>query len=49
MLWTLFVLLLLSWLTCVLVVNVGGVFIHLLLALAVIVLLARLVGVRREK
>ena len=44
MLWTLFVLLLLAWLTCVVIVNVGGLAIHLLLVVAAIVLLTRLVG-----
>jgi len=44
MLWTLFVVLLLAWMICVLVVNVGGVAIHLLLVVAAIVLLTRLVG-----
>ena len=34
MLWTLFVVLLLAWMICVLVVNVGGVAIHLLLVVA---------------
>jgi hypothetical protein len=48
MLWTLFVLLLLAWMVCVLVVNVAGVSIHLLLVLAAIVLFFRLVdGTRR--
>jgi hypothetical protein len=49
MLWTLFVLLILAWMICAVVVNVGGVVLHLLLVLAAIVLLARLVGVRRGK
>jgi len=39
-----FVLLLLAWMVCVLLVNVAGVAIHLLLVLAAIVLLVRLVG-----
>jgi len=43
MLWTLFVLLLLAWMICV-VISVGGLAIHLLLVLAAVVLLARLVG-----
>lgn len=44
MLWTLFVLLLLAWMICVLVVNVAGVAVHLLLVLAVIVLVGHLFG-----
>ena len=44
MLWTLFVLLLLAWLICVLMGFAGVISIHLLLVLAVIVLLARLLG-----
>jgi len=44
MLWTLFVVLLLVWMVCVLVVNVAGVAIHLLLVAAAIVLLVRLFG-----
>ncbi len=44
MLWTLFVLLLLAWMTCVLVVNVTAVAIHLLLVAAAIVLVTRLLG-----
>jgi Family of unknown function (DUF5670) len=44
MLWTLFVLLLLAWLFCVLVVNVTAIAIHLLLVLAAVVLVVRLVG-----
>jgi Family of unknown function (DUF5670) len=44
MLWTLFVLLLLAWMICVLVLSVGGIAIHLLLILAALVLLVRLVG-----
>ena len=44
MLWTLFVLLLLAWMICVLVVNVAGIAIHLLLVAAAVVLLVRLVG-----
>jgi len=48
MLWTLFVLLLLAWLVCVLTVNGAGVAIHLLLVLAAVVLFVRLVdGTRR--
>jgi len=47
MLWTLFVLLLLAWMVCVLVANVAGIAIHLLLVLAAIVLLVRLVGTGR--
>ena len=43
MLWTLFVLLLLTWMICVLVANVAGIAVHLLLVLAAIVLLVRLV------
>ena len=49
MLWTLFVLLLLAWMICVLVVNVGGVAIHILLVLAAIVLLTRLVGITGKR
>jgi uncharacterized membrane protein len=49
MLWTLFVLLLLAWMICVLVVGMGGVGIHLLLVLAAIVLLTRLVGIRGKR
>jgi len=48
MLWTLFVLLLLAWMVCVLVVNVAGVGIHLLLVLAAVVLFVRLVGGTRR-
>jgi hypothetical protein len=44
MLWTFFVLLLLAWMTCVLIVGIGGVAIHLLLVVAAIVLVTRLVG-----
>jgi hypothetical protein len=44
MLWTLFVLLLLAWMICVLIVGIGGIAIHLLLVVAAIVLLSRLVG-----
>jgi hypothetical protein len=44
MLWTLFVLLLLAWMTCVLIVGIGGIAIHLLLVAAVVVLLTRFVG-----
>jgi hypothetical protein len=44
MLWTLFVLLLLVWMICVLVVGVGGLAIHLLLVAAAAVLLSRMVG-----
>jgi hypothetical protein len=44
MLWTLFVLLLLAWMVCVLMLNVVGLAIHLLLVLAAIVLVVRLVG-----
>jgi len=43
MLWTVFVLLLLAWMICVLVANVAGVAIHLLLVAAAVVLLLRLV------
>lgn len=46
MLWTLFVLLLLGWMVCVLVMNVAGVAIHLLLVLAAGVLVLRLMGGR---
>ena len=49
MLWTLFVLLLLAWMFCVLVVNVSAVAIHLLLVLAAIVLLVRLIGGRSHR
>jgi uncharacterized membrane protein len=42
MLWTLFVLLLLAWLICVLMISAAGVGIHLLLVLAAIVLVVRL-------
>ncbi len=45
MLWTLFVLLLLAWMTCVVIVGVTGIAIHLLLVLAAIVLVTRLVGI----
>jgi hypothetical protein len=48
MLWTLFVLLLLAWMVCVLVANVAGVAIHLLLVLAAGVLLLRLVGGKKR-
>ena len=48
MLWTLFVLLLLVWMICVLVVGIGGLAIHLLLVVAAIVLLSRLVGSARK-
>jgi hypothetical protein len=48
MLWTLFVLLLLAWMVCVLVLSVGGVAIHLLLVAAAIVLFVRLVGSTRR-
>jgi hypothetical protein len=44
MLWTLFVVLLLVWMFCVLVANVTGVAIHLLLVAAAILLITRLVG-----
>jgi hypothetical protein len=44
MLWTLFVVLLLAWMICVLVANGAGVAIHLLLVAAAVVLLVRLVG-----
>ena len=44
MLWTLFVLLLLAWMVCVLVFSVTGIAIHLLLLAAAIVLVSRLVG-----
>jgi hypothetical protein len=44
MLWTLFVLLLLAWMVCVLVVNVAGVAVHLLLVAAAVILFLRLVG-----
>ncbi|HEX4084290.1 MAG TPA: hypothetical protein VHY22_05225 [Chthoniobacteraceae bacterium] len=49
MLLTIFVLLLLAWMFCVLVLNVSVVAIHLLLVGAAIVLLVRLVGGRRRK
>ena len=48
MLWTLFVLLLLAWMVCVLVFNVVGIAIHLLLVIAAVVLFARLLGGRRK-
>lgn len=44
MLWTCFVLLLLAWMFCTLVLSVGGLAIHLLLVLAAVMLLVRLVG-----
>ncbi len=46
MLWTLFVVLLLVWMFCVLVANVAWVGIHLLLVLAAVVLVYRLIGGR---
>lgn len=46
MLWTLFVLLLLAWMFCVLVANVTGLGIHVLLVLAAAILLMRLAGRR---
>jgi hypothetical protein len=48
MLWTLFVLLLLAWMVCVLLINVTGVAVHLLLVLAAVVLVSRLAGGRRS-
>ena len=47
MLWTLFVVLLLAWMICVLFANVAGVAIHLLLVAAAILLVARLVGSKK--
>jgi hypothetical protein len=44
MLWTLFVLLLLAWMICVLVVGVSSVAIHLLLVAAAVVLFSRLLS-----
>jgi hypothetical protein len=44
MLWTFFVLLLLSWMICVLVLGVSSVAIHLLLVVAAMVLLKRLLA-----
>jgi hypothetical protein len=44
MLWTFFVVLLLAWMICVLIVGIGGIAIHLLLIVAAIVLVTRLVG-----
>jgi len=44
MLWTLFVLLLLAWLICLLLFSVAGIAIHLLLVAAVVVLVTRLAG-----
>jgi hypothetical protein len=44
MLWTLFVILLLAWMICVLVINVTAVGIHLLLVAAAVILVLRLVG-----
>jgi hypothetical protein len=46
MIWTLFVLLLLAWMICVLVLGVTGVAIHLLLVVAAAVLLRRLLTAR---
>jgi hypothetical protein len=46
MLWTFFVLLLLAWMVCVLVVGVSGLAIHLLLVVAGFVLLSRLLAAR---
>jgi hypothetical protein len=46
--WTLFVLLLLFWMICVLLANIGGIAIHLLLVLAAIVLFFRLLGGTRR-
>jgi len=48
MLWTLFVLLLLAWLICVVVVGITGMAIHLLLIAAGILLITRLVGVGKK-
>jgi len=42
MLWTVFVVLLLAWLICVLVVKTVGLAVHLLLVLALAVLIVRL-------
>ncbi len=44
MLWTLFVLLLLAWMACVIVIGVSGVGIHLLLVAAAAVLFSRLLS-----
>ncbi len=44
MLWTFFVILLLAWMICVLIVGVGGIAIHLLLIVAAVVLATRLLG-----
>jgi hypothetical protein len=44
MLWTLFVLLLLAWMICVLVVGISSVAIHLLLVAAGLVLFGRLLS-----
>jgi hypothetical protein len=44
MLWTFFVLLLLAWLVCVVIVGITGVAIHLLLIAAGILLITRLAG-----
>jgi hypothetical protein len=44
MLWTLFVMLLLAWMICVLVAGVTSVAIHLLLVAAVVVLVSRLLS-----
>jgi hypothetical protein len=46
MLWTLFVVLLLVWLVCVVVAGITSVAIHLLLIAAAAVLVMRLVGKR---
>ena len=48
MLWTIFVVLLLAWMVCVLVVNAAGIAVHLLLVAAAAVLLVRLLGGRRS-
>jgi hypothetical protein len=44
MLWTLFVMLLLAWMICVLVAGVTSVAIHLLLVAAAVVLVSRLLS-----
>ena len=48
MLWTLFVILLLVWLICVVVVKTLGLAVHLLLVLAAVILFMRLLGGRDQ-
>jgi Family of unknown function (DUF5670) len=48
MLWTLFVLLLLAWLICVVIAGVTGMAVHLLLVAAAILLVTRLVGAGKK-